>query len=68
MSLKNRTQDFFASLQDEICRAIETADGAARFREDQWEREGGGGGRSRVIEEGAVFEKGGVNFSASTLR
>ena len=64
ISLQHRAQDFFASLQDEICSAIEIADGGARFREDRWTREGGGGGRSRVIEEGAVFEKGGVNFSA----
>lgn len=62
--IKQRTQTFFAALQDEICQAIEAVDGVARFREDLWEREGGGGGRSRVIEEGAVFEKGGVNFSA----
>lgn len=51
-------------MQDKICRALEQADGQARFREDDWQREGGGGGRTRVIENGAVFEKGGVNFSA----
>lgn len=54
---------FFRDLQDEICTALERADGSARFHEDSWERPGGGGGRSRVIEEGAVFEKAGVNFS-----
>jgi coproporphyrinogen III oxidase len=54
---------FFRDLQDDICTALERADGLARFREDRWERPGGGGGRSRVMEEGAVFEKAGVNFS-----
>lgn len=62
--LRQRAQEFFSSLQDKICRALEQADGQARFREDDWQREGGGGGRTRVIENGAVFEKGGVNFSA----
>jgi coproporphyrinogen III oxidase len=55
--------DFFRSLQDVICSALERADGTARFREDAWDRPGGGGGRSRVIENGSVFEKAGVNFS-----
>ncbi len=54
--------DFFRGLQDRICAGLEQADGA-RFREDTWERPGGGGGRTRVIENGGVFEKGGVNFS-----
>jgi len=61
--IRERASEFFAGLQDEICRAIERLDGAARFREDSWEREGGGGGRTRVIEGGALFEKAGVNFS-----
>ena len=50
-------------LQDDICAALEAEDGGARFREDDWQRPGGGGGRSRVLAEGAVIEKGGVNFS-----
>jgi coproporphyrinogen III oxidase len=62
--LKTRTQEFFSYLQDKICQALEEADGRARFREDLWKREGGGGGRTRVIEGGALFEKAGVNFSA----
>ncbi|MGH9844897.1 MAG: oxygen-dependent coproporphyrinogen oxidase [Blastocatellia bacterium] len=62
--LKQRAQEFFASLQDAICRALEESDGQARFREDRWQREGGGGGLTRVVENGAVFEKAGVNFSA----
>lgn len=54
---------YFKTLQDNICRQLETADGGAPFREDAWERPGGGGGRSRVI-QGRHIEKGGVNFSA----
>ncbi len=61
--LRERARDFFAALQDEICSGLEALDGAADFREDLWTREGGGGGRTRVIEGGAVFEKAGVNFS-----
>lgn len=51
------------SLQNEICSALEEIDGKSAFREDCWEREGGGGGITRVIEKGEVFEKGGVNTS-----
>jgi coproporphyrinogen III oxidase len=54
---------FFRSLQDQICDAIARIDSAKTFHEDTWDREGGGGGRSRVIAEGGVFEKAGVNFS-----
>jgi coproporphyrinogen III oxidase len=61
--LRTRAADYFRSLQDRVCSALESLDGAARFREDVWQREGGGGGRSRVLAEGAVFEKAGVNFS-----
>ncbi len=50
-------------LQDRICRALAAADGGAEFREDSWERPGGGGGRSRVLAEGTVLEKAGVGFS-----
>lgn len=50
-------------LQDRICQALATADGAAGFIEDAWTRPGGGGGRTRVIKNGAVFEQGGVNLS-----
>jgi coproporphyrinogen III oxidase len=62
-ALKVRARDFFAALQDEICAALEESDGAAKFREDLWARDEGGGGRTRVMEGGAVFEKAGVNFS-----
>ncbi len=61
--LRTRAAAYFRSLQDTICSALEALDGAGRFREDAWQREGGGGGRSRVLAEGAVFEKAGVNFS-----
>ncbi|MGR7922699.1 coproporphyrinogen III oxidase [Zobellella denitrificans] len=54
---------FLLQLQDEICAALEQADGSGRFVEDSWTREEGGGGRSRVLRNGAVFEQGGVNFS-----
>jgi coproporphyrinogen III oxidase len=52
------------NLQDSICQSLEKADGKATFKEEQWSREEGGGGRSRVMENGAVIEKGGVMFSA----
>jgi coproporphyrinogen III oxidase len=61
--LKQRMVDYIHALQDDICGALERLDGQARFREDPWQRQGGGGGRSRVLEEGAVLEKAGVNTS-----
>ncbi|KZZ80381.1 coproporphyrinogen III oxidase, partial [Oleiphilus sp. HI0132] len=54
---------YLLGLQDSICEGLEQSDGQARFVEDAWERPQGGGGRTRVIKDGAVFEKGGVNFS-----
>jgi coproporphyrinogen III oxidase len=54
---------YLLGLQDRICAALAAEDGGAEFREDAWERPGGGGGRSRVIADGAVLEKGGINFS-----
>lgn len=51
------------ALQDRICAALERADGSGRFRTDRWERPGGGGGTTRVLQDGAVFEKAGVNVS-----
>lgn len=56
-------KSYLMDLQDRICSALEAADGASRFREDAWERPGGGGGRSRIIEQGSLLEKGGVGFS-----
>lgn len=63
MAFKQEWEGFIQQLQDEICSALERLDGSGRFREDVWERPGGGGGRSRVLEEGAIFEKAGVNSS-----
>jgi coproporphyrinogen III oxidase len=54
---------YIHNLQDRICAALEECDGSAKFFEDNWIREEGGGGRTRVIANGAVFEKGGVNTS-----
>ncbi len=54
---------YLLGLQDDICAQLEQEDGAGRFVEDSWDREEGGGGRSRVLTDGAVIEKGGVNFS-----
>jgi coproporphyrinogen III oxidase len=61
---KEDISNWFKGLQDSICEALEGADGKGKFKEDKWEREGGGGGRSRVIENGRIIEKGGVNYSA----
>jgi coproporphyrinogen III oxidase len=63
MLWRERTEQFFKGLQDRICAGLEELDGT-KFQEDLWTREGGGGGRTRVMEEGRVFEKAGVNFSA----
>lgn len=61
--IKEQFQEHILQLQDKICAALETVDGKGTFEEDLWERAGGGGGRTRVIRDGAVFEKGGVNTS-----
>lgn len=65
MSLPNiaEVKSFLLALQDHICAQLAQADGGAVFTEDQWTREEGGGGRSRVLTNGAVFEQAGVNFS-----
>lgn len=54
---------YLLNLQDTICQTIELADGKGQFTEDSWVREEGGGGRSRVMKNGALVEQGGVNFS-----
>ena len=56
-------RDYLTGLQDRICTAIETADGSAKFVEDAWTRNEGGGGRTRVLRDGAVFEQAGIGFS-----
>lgn len=58
-----RVKTRLLQLQDSICAGLEQEDGGARFQEDSWKRDAGGGGRTRVINNGAVIEKGGVNFS-----
>lgn len=60
---KGAVKSYLLHLQDHICSEIEAVDGCARFSEDNWQRQEGGGGRTRVIANGAVIEKGGVNFS-----
>jgi len=55
--------DYLLDLQDRICAELERTDGAAKFAQDDWQREAGGGGRTRVVVEGGVFEQAGVNFS-----
>lgn len=63
MDIKNQWITFIHQLQDNICTALEAADGKAKFVEDAWQRPEGGGGKTRVIAHGDVFEKGGVNTS-----
>ncbi len=56
-------KDYLLNLQEDICTQLEEEDGTARFIEDSWTRESGGGGRTRVTTDGALIEQGGVNFS-----
>ena len=62
--MKDQFYKYIETLQDAITTTIEELDGVAKFKEDIWKRDEGGGGKTRVIENGAVFEKGGVNVSA----
>lgn len=64
MVTKDEIAEAYRQIQDEICAGLELADGESKFEEEVWTREGGGGGRTRVIQNGNVIEKGGVNFSA----
>lgn len=64
MLTKELIRDWFISLQNDICKQLEEADGKSKFISDQWERNAGGGGISRVLTDGNIIEKGGVNFSA----
>jgi coproporphyrinogen III oxidase len=63
-SLRTRAEELFRKLQDEITSTLEILDGSEKFFQESWERPGGGGGRTRILTEGEVFEKAGVNFSA----
>lgn len=58
-----QVKDYLTNLQDVICQHLEAVDGGAIFVEDSWDRTEGGGGRSRILQQGNVFEQGGVNFS-----
>ncbi|MEM8999080.1 MAG: oxygen-dependent coproporphyrinogen oxidase [Bacteroidota bacterium] len=62
--MKDTFYSYIERLQDTITTKLETIDGSAQFKQDLWKRQEGGGGRTRVIENGSVFEKGGVNISA----
>ncbi len=64
MISKEQIAEEYKQIQDEICSALEQLDGQSSFVEEIWERDGGGGGRTRVIQNGNILEKGGVNFSA----
>jgi coproporphyrinogen III oxidase len=63
IALSEQCRKFFEDLQRRVCTALEAVDGVKRFSEDRWERAEGGGGLTRVMEDGAVFEKAGVNTS-----
>lgn len=62
--LKDKVVEAYQKIQDEICQRLALADGNGKFEEEIWTREGGGGGRTRIFQNGNVIEKGGVNFSA----
>lgn len=61
--MKDQFYAYIQKLQDSITSKLEEVDGVAKFKEDNWKRTEGGGGRTRVIENGNIFEKGGVNIS-----
>src|SRR5215470_8594515 len=63
MDFIDECAEYFQTLQGRICASLEELDGSARFQEDHWQREGGGGGRTRILTGGSVFEKAAVNFS-----
>jgi coproporphyrinogen III oxidase len=64
MITKEQIAEQYQQIQDEICAGLELADGGGKFQEEIWDRDGGGGGRTRIIQNGNILEKGGVNFSA----
>ncbi len=63
---KRRVEDYFKNLQNVICTALETLDGKAKFSQDVWAHKESGGGKTRILQQGSIFEKAGVNFSAIT--
>ena len=60
---REKTKNLLLKLQDNICKGLEINDGKAKFTEESWLREEGGGGKSRVLKNGSIFEQAGVNFS-----
>lgn len=64
MVFKDKVVAAYQKIQDAICNGLEQTDGKGKFVEELWSREGGGGGRTRILQHGHVIEKGGVNFSA----
>jgi coproporphyrinogen III oxidase len=64
MLTKEQIETEFQKIQQHICEQLETADGKGTFRTDEWKRPEGGGGKTRILTDGAIIEKGGVNFSA----
>lgn len=64
MLTKEAIRDWFIGLQDDICLQLEEVDAKGKFISDCWDRPGGGGGISRILTDGRIIEKGGVNFSA----
>ncbi|MGC6421595.1 MAG: oxygen-dependent coproporphyrinogen oxidase [Flavobacteriaceae bacterium] len=62
--MKEKFYPYIVQLQDQITKKLESLDHLGKFKEEKWERPGGGGGQTRVLEGGAVFEKAGVNISA----
>jgi len=59
----DEVKSYLLELQDSICDAFAEVDGQVSFMEESWDREAGGGGRTRVLTDGGVFEQAGVNFS-----
>ncbi|ACB91473.1 Coproporphyrinogen oxidase [Xylella fastidiosa M23] len=63
MSHFDRVRDYLTALQDRICNVVETIDGQSHFHQDHWQRTEGGGGRTRLLRDGAVFEQAAIGFS-----
>ena len=64
MEFRDQVTEVYKRIQDDICQGLEQCDRVGKFEEEAWEREGGGGGRTRILQNGNIIEKGGVNFSA----
>jgi len=60
---RDKAKNLLLKLQDKICEGLENSDGKGKFIEESWQRDEGGGGRSRVLKNGSIFEQAGVNFS-----